>query len=71
MSACTHTYNTHIHTIICRGNRGGRKGKLEGREERRKFKFNKILSIYEFSCKINTYKGTSDTTPVHKEFIFI
>lgn len=44
---------------------------MEGREERRKFKFNKILSVYEFSCKINTYKGTSDTIPVQKEFIFI
>lgn len=45
---------------------------MEGRKERRKFKFSKISSIYEFLLyKINTYKGTSNTIPVHKEFIFI
>lgn len=43
---------------------------MEGREERRKFKFSKTLSIYEFwLCKMNTHKGMLDTIPVHEEFI--
>lgn len=67
--ACAHVYiHTHMHIIHTYTLVIFRRKKKEGR----KFNFSKISCVYElFLCKINTYKGTSDTISVYKVFIFI